>query len=328
MHGSAANCLMSSSGDDPDRTREPFLRYSRYLQNTFGEPVQKVCITLDGTCPNRDGSKGRRGCTYCNPASISTTHAFAPVSVQLENGIRFYKSRSKARKYLAYFQSYTNSYGDLEQFIPLYREALNYDGVCGLIIGTRPDCITPAFVSYLSGLSQDWYVSVELGIESTEDSTLERVNRCHTFADTVNAVTMLAGRNIHIGGHLILGLPGESQADQIRHAGRLSVLPLDSLKLHHLQVLRHTRLFADYKRAPFALPDVSSYLDTVIAFLERSRTSLVFQRFLAEAPKHLLIAPDWSGIRNNEFTRILSDEMTRRKTYQGRLSLGTNDSIG
>jgi uncharacterized protein len=298
----------------------PFRDYSTYLRDIFGEKVQKISIDPGYTCPNRDGTKSRSGCTYCNTGSLHPSYARnrADITSQLEKGIGFFSKRKSISKFLAYFQSYSNTYNPISILQKDYETALFCPGVVGLVIGTRPDCITQDLAEYLGNLSRSNYVYVELGIESTSDYTLSRVNRCHTFAETVDAIHLLNRYSIPVGGHLIMGFPWESEDEQLEHARILGALPLHSLKLHHLQILRHTQLAREHSRSPFTMMQPEAYMALVIRFIELSNPNVIFQRFLADAPEHLLIAPRWGGVRNYQFAERLARRMKEQHSWQGK----------
>lgn len=296
--------------------------YSNYIRATFGERVQKISINTGYSCPNRDGTKGLGGCTYCNINSIKPEYANARRSVtdQLNDGVNFFTKRYKAVKFLAYFQSYTNTYQNDDVLINTYEEALKVPDVIGLVIGTRPDCLSQEIVKYLLEISKKKYVSVELGIESTCDDTLLKINRCHTYQETKEAVEMLSENDILVGGHLILGFPWESREDMMEHAKKISLLPLKFLKIHHLQILKNTQLAKEYatNQCDFGLLSMEDYLEIIVQFLEYLRPDIVVQRFLSESPKDLLIAPLWNGVKNYEFTAMLEKRMKELNTWQGR----------
>jgi len=294
---------------------------SEYIRKTFGERVQKIVINTGYSCPNRDGTKGLGGCTYCNINSIKPNYAKAKKSItqQLAEGIEFFSRKNTTKKYLAYFQSYTNTYNDIDALIKDYEEALRYEGVLGLVIATRPDCIPPELINYLSTIAKAKYISLELGIESTNDNTLKKINRCHSYQETIDAITLLSKNNISVGGHLILGFPWESKEEMIQHAKNISLLPIQQIKLHHLQVLQNTELARQYSVNPFSLMRIDEYLELVINFLEHLRPNIVVQRFIAESPKHLLIAPQWNGIRNRDFTTMVKNKLKELNTWQGKM---------
>ena len=293
-----------------------------FLGARFAGKVQKISVNAGLTCPNRDGTKGRGGCTYCNNQTFSPAYCRAERSVreQLEEGVRFFARKYPAMRYLAYFQSYTNTYGEMERLIRLYEEAVAYPGVVGLIVGTRPDCMPDELLDYFAELSRRTFVMIEYGMESTLDRTLLRVNRGHTEAESENAIRRTAGRGIPTGAHLILGLPGESRAEMLSHADTLSRLPLTTLKLHQLQLIRHTRMAREFAEQPeaFHLYTADEYIELAIDFLERLRPALIVERFVSQSPKELLIAPDW-GLKNYEFTTKLNRRLEERDTWQGRL---------
>lgn len=295
--------------------------FNGFLQQCFPYKVQKISVNAGFTCPNRDGTKGWNGCTYCNNQTFSPEYCRTErtVSEQLDEGIRFFARKYPAMKYLAYFQAYTNTYEELDVLKRKYEEALAFPGVVGLIIGTRPDCMPEELLEYLTGLSRRTFVLVEYGVESTLDSTLERINRGHTWAESQDAIRRTSARGIYTGAHLILGLPGESREDILAHAARLSVLPLTTLKLHQLQLIRQTAMGREFQDNPerFSLFDVDTYVDLVIDFLERLNLSIVVERFVSQSPKELLLAPDW-GLKNFEFTAKVNRRISERDTWQGR----------
>ena len=289
--------------------------------------VQKISINAGFTCPNRDGTKGWGGCTYCNNQTFSPDYCqpTESVSEQLERGIRFFARKYPAMRYLAYFQAYTNTYDTPERLIRLYEEALAYPGVEGLIVGTRPDCMPDALLDYFEALSRKRFVLIEYGVESTLDRTLERINRGHTTAESEEAIRRTAARGIYTGAHLILGLPGESRADMLHHAEVMSRLPLTTLKLHQLQLIRHTRMAKEYATSPedFHFFTVDEYIDLAIDFIERLPRRIVVERFVSQSPKDLLIQPDW-GLKNYAFTAKVDQRLAERDTYQGRLFVAHN----
>lgn len=300
--------------------KEHFNSYSQYIKQTFGERVQKISVDGGFTCPNRDGTKGRGGCTYCNNDTFNPFYTSAQKSVtqQIEEGIAFFEPKYKAQKYLAYFQAYTNTYDSVERLEQLYKEALAHSKVIGLVVSTRPDAINKQVVELLSVLARDYYVVVELGIESTKDSSLKAINRCHTFQDTKDAYALLNNRGIHLGGHLILGLQGETTSDFMLHAKRISDLPIEFLKLHQLQIIKGTQMAKEYKQDPskFKLFDVDNYIEEVVTFLQYLRQDIVLERFSSESPKDLLIAPLWGGLKNFELTDKIRKKMKEHQVFQ------------
>ena len=295
--------------------------YPTFFKTLFQERVQKLSIDGGFTCPNRDGSIGYGGCTYCNNQTFNPAYCHTDKSVgqQLEEGKRFFSRKYPDMKYLAYFQAYTNTYGELEELKHKYEEALTVADVVGLVIGTRPDCMPDDLLDYLEELNKRIFVLIEYGIESTDDETLKRINRGHTFAQAEEAVVRTAQRGIPVGGHVILGLPGEEREALIRQAERLSRLPLTTLKLHQLQLIKGTRMASEYEKTPelFHLYSVDEYIDLVIDYIEHLRPDLVLERFVSQSPKELLIAPDW-GVKNYEFTEKVKKRMRERNAWQGK----------
>lgn len=294
---------------------------SGFLAMRFPCKVQKISINAGFTCPNRDGSVGYGGCTYCNNQTFNPAycHTDKSVSRQLEEGKLFFAHKYPEMKYLAYFQAYTNTYGALEELKRKYEEALGVEDVVGLVIGTRPDCMPDTLLDYLEKLARHTFLLVEYGIESTDDNTLARINRGHTFAVSADAVRRTAARGILTGGHIILGLPGEDKGMLVKQAGVLSELPLTTLKLHQLQLIRGTRMAAAYEQAPeaFHLYTADEYIDLVIDYVEHLRPDIVLERFISQSPKELLLAPDW-GVKNYQFTDRIRKRMRERNAWQGK----------
>lgn len=302
-----------------ERTR--YNDFANFLALHFPFKVQKISLNVGFTCPNRDGSKGYGGCTYCNNQTFNPAYCRTDKSVteQLEEGKAFFARKYPEMRYLAYFQAYTNTYAELEKLQKMYEDALWVEGVVGLVIGTRPDCMPEELLDYLEDLNRRTFLLVEYGIESTDNRTLQRINRGHTFECTEDAVKRTAARGIRVGGHVILGLPGEDHDAIIRQATQISALPLTTLKMHQLQLVRGTRMAREYELHPeeFHLYEVDEYIDLVIDYLERVRPDLVLERFVSQSPKELLIAPDW-GIKNYEFAVRMKRRLQERDTWQGK----------
>jgi uncharacterized protein len=292
-----------------------------FKERFSGMKIQKISVNGSFTCPNRDGSKGRGGCTYCNNESFSPYFSAEKCSVtsQLDKGIRFFSHKYPSMKYLAFFQSFSNTYAPVEKLKALYEEALRYPGVVGLVIATRPDCVNPGILDYLAELSQKVYVMVEYGIESHLDATLNLLNRGHTFAESVEAIRESAKRNMHTTAHVILGLPGESRTDWLRQAEIISQLPVENLKLHQLQIHKNTFMARKYAENPtsFHLFTEEEYAHTVVDYLEILNPGISVERFTSQAPAGLLIAPAW-GIKNYAFTAKINRLLEERDTWQGK----------
>ena len=276
--------------------------YGDWLKQQLGVKAQKITLNAGFTCPNRDGKVGRGGCTYCNNQTFNPTYCATSLSVtqQLEQGKAFFASKYPDMKYLAYFQAYTNTYDTVDRCIALYEEALRVPDVVGLIIATRPDCMPPALLDYLTELNRRTFLIVEYGVESANDQTLLRINRGHTWQQSVDAIRQTAERGIRVGAHLILGLPGEDHDALIRQARLIAQLPITTLKLHQLQIIRGTRMAREYEAAPWPMPTVEEYIQLVSDYIAELPPSILLERFVSSSPADLLIAPKW-GLKNHEF---------------------------
>jgi len=303
-------------------TGKRYLDYSSFIKLKFGERVQKISLDVGFTCPNRDGSKGYGGCTYCNNNSFNPGYCEPEKSItqQLEKGIAFFSKRHKYQNYFAYFQAYTNTFSDIESLKKMYDEALAFPQVIGLVIGTRPDCISDELIDYLSFLSKKHFISLEFGVESTLNKTLLVINRCHTFEDSITAYENCANKGIHLGAHLIIGLPGETRAELLNHATEISKLPIDSLKMHHLQIVKQTVMAVQYKRNPedFDLFTSEDYIDFMSDFIGFLRPDISLERFASEAPYDLLIAPKWNQMKNFEIVAKIDQKLAEKNTWQGK----------
>lgn len=281
----------------------PYNDYGQWLKKRFHYRVQKLPIDAGFSCPNRDGSISFGGCTFCNNQSFSPPYCKRGHSVaqQIEEGKKFFGRKSHDMKYLVYFQSYTNTYADVKTLMSIYEEALRQADVVGIVIATRPDCISEALLAALTDLNRRTLVIVEYGIESADNATLLRINRGHTFEQSVAAVNETHRRGILVGGHVILGLPGESPDDSLRQAPLISALPLDFLKIHQLQVIRGTKLAIEYEANPFHLYSLDEYVELVSQYILKLRKDIVIERFASQVPASLLIAPRW-GVKQQEVT--------------------------
>ena len=304
-----------------------FNSYSNYFRRQFGGRMQKLSVNAGFTCPNRDGTLGVGGCTFCSNAAFTPSYCQPTKSVrqQLEEGIEFHRNRYRqADRYLAYFQSFSNTYASLDRLRAVFLQAFELPEVAGLIIGTRPDCIDEEKLDFFATLAQDHYVAIEYGIESCYDETLRRVHRGHDFATAQRAVERTAARGLHVGAHFILGLPGENRAMWLSAVDRLNALPLNTVKFHQLQIFKGTSMAADYAAHPehytfFALDE---YIDLFIDLLERLRPSLVVERFAGEAPPRYQAGPTWGLVRNEQLLAMFERRLQERDTFQGRLFQG------
>jgi radical SAM protein (TIGR01212 family) len=303
-----------------------FNNYTDYFRKTFGERIQKVTIDAGFTCPNRDGTKGTGGCTYCNNDGFNPSYCqpFKTITHQIAEGIEFHANRyRKANKFLAYFQAYSNTYAPLDILKLRYEEALNFPGVIGLVIGTRPDCIDNEKLDYFQMLSEKHYVIIEYGIESCYNKTLQRINRGHTFEDGLWALEETEKRGIKTGAHFILGLPGESREEMIAEVEIINQLPLSNIKFHQLQILKNTQMALEYEQNPgaFGFFEMEEYIDFFIKILERLRPTFVVERFAAEVPPRFLAGPGWGLVRNFTLLQMLEKRLENLNTWQGRLFL-------
>lgn len=301
-----------------------FNAYSNYFREIYGGRVQKLSIDAGFTCPNRDGSKGTGGCTYCNNDAFNPSYCVPEKSVsrQIEEGISFHRKRyRRSESYLAYFQAYSNTYAPVEKLKKLYEEALSNSGIIGIVIGTRPDCIDEEKLKYLKELSESYYVAVEFGIESCYDKTLKRINRGHTFREAEEALRAAAKHGINTGAHFIFGLPGETREEMLNEAAIISRLPLKSVKFHQLQIIKGTTMEKEYQSSPgdFQLFLWEEYLDFFVRFLERLNPQIVVERFTGEAPPRFLTGSLWGKKRTDQIVSLVEKRLEELDTWQGRL---------
>ena len=312
-----------------------------YFKRKYGERLQKIVLDAGFTCPNRAGKVGRGGCTYCDNAAFHPAYSTAGKSLhqQMDEGIEFHKVRYRTTEhYLAYFQSFSNTYAPLSRLKQLYEEALAHPQVVGIVIGTRPDCVDEEKLDYLAELSQGkvmkgWsrsidgeertapIVIVEYGIESCYDVTLQRINRGHDFETARRAVEMTAGRGLDVGAHFILGLPGETREMMLEGCTLINALPLRSVKIHQLQIVKGTRMEQEYSDSPqdFVKFPLDGYIDFFSDMLERLRPDLYIERIAGEVPPRFVNETPWGLIRNVELLRLLDRRLEERGTWQGRL---------
>ena len=297
--------------------------FSSFIRKKFNGRVQKVSIDAGFTCPNKDGSKGVGGCTYCNNNTFNPDYCqpIKPIKVQIEEGIKFFSKKYKTQKYLAYFQAFTNTYAPLSELKIMYEEALSHPDIIGLVVATRPDSIKDEVLDYLEELaSKDHFIKLEFGLESTKDETLELINRCQTHAEAIDAYNRSKGRGLHLGGHIILGLPGEKKEDMLNHARMVSHLPINTLKIHHLQIVKHTMMAHQFKNTPemFTFMELDEYIDLVVDFLELLNPNIIVERFFSESPSSMLIHPIY-GLKNFEVKHLVEKRLEERDAMQGRL---------
>ena len=310
-----------------------YKEFSDFLRERFPGKMQKLTVNAGFTCPNRDGTVGWGGCADCNNSSFSPAHDAASVSGQIAEGKMFFARKYPDMRYLAYFQSYTNTHGEMGRLLGLYEEALSVDGVDGLIIGTRPDCVSRDLLSALKGLGR--WVMLEYGAESSHDATLQRVNRCHSWRHTCEAVNLTAEIGLPVGLHLIMGLPGESRRMMLETVRRVCALPVDSVKFHQLQIIKGTPLARAMERGElravspgvldafvgegggadcFAAFSVEEYRDLcadAVEVISEVRPAMAVERFTSQAPDGFLIAPKW-GLKNYQFMNLLHNRLACR----------------
>lgn len=293
--------------------------YGAWMRRQFPFRVQKISIDAGFSCPNRDGHISHGGCTFCDNRTFNPSYCQPSKSIteQITEGKEFFRHKYPDMKYLAYFQAFSNTYATLDTLQRRYEEALSAEDVVGIVIGTRPDCVSDEILNYLESLNQQTFMIVEYGIESVSDDTLRRVNRGHNFECSRRAIIETHNRGILTGTHIILGLPGESAEDNVRQANIISALPIDILKLHQLQIIRGTQLAAEYEHQPFNLYTADEYIDLCRRYIERLRPDMVLERFVSQSPKELLVAPKW-GLKNYEFANRFVNYMKRMDSWQGK----------
>ncbi len=301
--------------------KEPAIRlYSAFLKNRFGERVHKISIDAGFTCPNRDGRTGSGGCIYCDNSVFSPSYRnrsrSLTVTEQLSEAIPKLRSRYSAKKFIAYFQPFTNTYAPVESLERIYTEALVHPDVVGISVGTRPDCVNAEILELLGNLSRRGYISVEYGCESVYDKTLEWIRRGHTFSQFADAVRVTAAYPVEIGVHLIAGFPTESLCEVIESAGVLSELPVHRIKLHHLHIVENTHLASIYRDKPFPVFDEDNYARFAADFLERLSPDIMVERLCGESPPEKTIAPKWR-LKNADIIRLTQTELRKRNTRQG-----------
>jgi radical SAM protein (TIGR01212 family) len=295
-----------------------FNSYGSYLRRRFGCRVSKVNVDGGFTCPNRDGNRGFGGCVYCDNASFSpgATVAEIPIEAQMAEGIAYHRKRLGSEKFIIYFQKHTNTYAPVEKLRDLYGRALAHPDVVGISVGTRPDAIDDDAIELLTDLARTRYVCLELGLQSMDDEILLQINRGHTLSEYLQAVERLAGRGIEICTHLIHGFPGETHDDFLKTAQLIGSLPVNSLKIHQLHVVKGTRLAQWYYDGDFVPIGHEQYVAAVCDFLELIPPHMTIQRLYGSAPLAILVAPYWN-LKNNQMWYSIANELKRRGTWQG-----------
>lgn len=300
-----------------------FNSYKRFLQERFGGRMQKLTLNAGFTCPNRDGSIGVGGCTYCVNDAFNPSYCDVRKSVrqQLDEGIEFHQNRyRRADGYLAYFQAYSNTYASLETMDELYRPALEHPQVKGIVVGTRPDCIDEQKLEYFARLQEHMFVSIEYGVESCFDETLRRINRGHTFRQAEDAFALTKQYGIHCAGHFMYGLPGETPEMWLSSVRDINALPMNGIKFHQLQLIRDTKMEKEYYETPadFHLFTIDTYVPFIVDITERLNPSFVIERFAGEVPPRFLRENTWGLTRYDVVLQRIEKEMTLRDTWQGK----------
>ncbi|MCK4746927.1 MAG: TIGR01212 family radical SAM protein [Bacteroidales bacterium] len=296
--------------------------YSDYFQKKFGGRVQKITINAGLTCPNRDGTCGTGGCTFCDNRAFNPSYndPARSIETQLQQGMDFHQTRyRKVNRYLAYFQAFSNTYDDLDNLRSIYEQAIRYPNIIGIVVDTRPDCVDEEKLDYFMKLSDRTYVVVEYGIESLLDKTLKRVNRGHDVEKTRWAIRETASRGVRTGGHMMIGLPGETRDDFLEMAGELSQWPLNSIKYHQLQVIRGTAMAREYREKPVDFLEFSmeEYLQLMMEIVERLNPAIVVERIAGEVSPGMGIREGW-GVRYDGVLRAFEELLEQQDTWQGK----------
>ncbi|MCL2761356.1 MAG: TIGR01212 family radical SAM protein [Desulfuromonadales bacterium] len=293
--------------------------YGYYLRRRFGQRISKVNVDAGFTCPNRDGAKGSGGCIYCNNSSFSPSGTIPniPIEEQMRAGISYHKKRLGSEKFIIYFQKHTNTYGNLDMLRDVYTKALAYPDVIGISVGTRPDALGNDAIELLAELAKKHYVCLEIGLQSTDDSTLEKINRRHTLNDYIDAVKRCSGKGIELCTHLIYGFTGDKKEEFVKTAQLMGELSMNSVKLHQLHVVKGTRLEALYKAGKFTPVTIEEYIEAVADFLEHLPAGISIQRLYGSAPLEINISPNW-GLKNNQMWYAIINEMIARNSWQGK----------
>ena len=300
----------------------PYHDYGTWLSERLPYKVQRLPIDAGLSCPNRRGRATNNGCIYCNNKAFSPRYSNPDISIsqQITQGKKFFEHKRQNCKYLAYFQSYTNTYAPNDKLKLMYEEALADKDIVGLVIATRPDCINENLLDYWQELKERTFLIIEYGIESTNDKTLKVINRGHDFECTKKAIEQTTSRDIITGGHVILGLPGEDETDILNQASIVSSLPLQVLKIHHLQIIKDTKIEEMYNKGEISTFDMESYVRLLSSYLQRIREDIAIDRLVSQSPKDMLIAPNWH-IKPFEFNQKLRKYMEENGMRQGQYSM-------
>lgn len=312
---------MPNENNKQSGQKEPFFRYGKFLQNKFGAKVQKISINAGFSCPNIDGLISTKGCIYCDNNGFKPQYCSSeiPIKQQIDEGIRFFE-RKKNYLYLAYFQSYTNTHATPTNLRTVLQQALQHERIIGIIVSTRPDCVSEPILDVLREVSDIKPLMIEFGVESTCNATLQLLNRGHSYEQSCEAIVNCHKAGIEVGIHLILGLPGESQEQIINHATAISKLPINSVKLHQLQIVNGTQLAQIYLANPdfVHLIDLDDYVELCCDFVECLRSDIAIERFASMIPLDMLAVSNWKGIKNHHITHLVQNRLLERGSVQGK----------
>ena len=305
---------------------ERFYRYSRYLEQKFGTKVQKLSINAGFSCPNRDGTIGTEGCIYCNNQSFTPKYCTPSTSIteQIDKGIKFFE-RKRHYSYLGYFQSYTNTHTEPEKLYRKLLDVIENQDIVGVVVSTRPDCFGSEIIKALLKINNLKPLMVELGVESTLNRSLELLNRGHDYQQVCDSVHRLSNAGIETGAHLILGIPGETREEIVNHANEISKLPISTVKLHQLQIIKNTKLAEMYRNGSVSvkLLDWREYVELCVDFIEHLRPDIAIERFASQAAPELLEVSVWKNIRSYHVTNLVQNKLVERNTFQGKLYKNT-----
>ena len=292
--------------------------FGQAMLSRYKERIHKLAIDANFTCPNRDGSIGRGGCTFCNNISFSQNgRRPSSIAQQINAGRHVIQKRTGAKRYIAYFQAYTNTYDDINNLKALYDQALTEPDVIGLAIGTRPDCVPDAVLDLLADYSEKGYeIWLELGLQSSFDKTLQRVNRGHGFEEYRRAVNAARGRGIQVCTHLIVGLPGENSSHVHTSLMRTLDEGVDGMKLHPLHVVKGTVLANQWRNKEYLPLELAEYVNTVANLVELTPANIIYHRLTGTASKNILLAPDWCSQKWKVLNSIEA-ELKQRGNFQG-----------
>lgn len=300
-----------------------FNSYSTYFKKVFGKRIQKLSVDAGFTCPNRDGNISKGGCTYCNNNAFNPSYCspYKTIKQQLSEGVEFHIKRyRRAKEYLAYFQPYSNTYADIKYLKEIYQQAIDFPGVIGLVIGTRPDCIDEEKLKYFKEISEKYYLIIEYGVESCNNEVLKKINRGHSIEKSVETIKKTSDKGINVGAHFIFGLPGETKQQILDQVKMVSKLPLKTIKFHQLQILKNTQMEKEYiqNADSFNFFSLDEYVDFVVSYIEMLNPNFVIERFAGEIPPRFIAGPSWGNIRNDQILNLVEKKLEEKDTWQGK----------